>query len=319
MPILQITQVLRVNRVSIYSWLKHYAEARDPATLRDRYHGSRPVDWTDEIVTTLKAAMQKTPDEYGYKAVNWTSSLLLNHVEKACGLKTSARTISRLLKGLNFVWKRPRHALQGAKSPRVSRRLRLIRKKVRDLPAGCAKLFEDETDLLLYPPLRAGWFQRGKPAEVPINGWNAKRTVFGTIDVETGQRTFVVRPDICASDFQASLRSIREAYGSRKVALLVDKASRHTAHASGKLAAKLDIELIWLPPRSPNINPMDRLWRWGKEKICANKQHPDIDSQAQMFVEYLLSLTPRDALRMSGMLSGRFWLFRGTNGQKPPI
>src|SRR5262249_27442440 len=149
--------------------------------LRGRYHGSRPIDWTDEIVTTLKAAMQKTPDECGYKAVNWTSSLLLDHVEKVCGLKTSARTISRLLKGLNFVWKRPRHTLQGAKPPRVSRRLRLIRKKVRDLPAGCAKLFEDETDLLLYPPLRAGWFQRGKPAEVPINGWNAKRTVFGTI------------------------------------------------------------------------------------------------------------------------------------------
>src|SRR5262249_46482769 len=212
-----------------------------------------------------------------------------------------------------------RHALQGTKSPRVSRRLRLIRKKVRDLPAGCAKLFEDETDLLLYPPLRAGWFQRGKPAEVPINGWNAKRTVFGTIDIETGQRTFVVRPGICAPDFHATLRSIREAYGSREVALLLDKASRHTAHASGKLAAKLDIELIWLPPRSTNVNPMDRLWRWGKEKICANKQHPDIDSQAQMFVEYLLGLTPRDALRMSGMLSGRFWLFRGTNGPKPPL
>src|SRR5262249_35751600 len=148
---------------------------------------------------------------------------------------------------------------------------------------------------------------------------SAKRTGFGTIDIEAGQRTFVVRPGICAPDFHATLRSIREAYGSREVALLLDKASRHTAHASGKLAAKLDIELIWLPPRSTNVNPMDRLWRWGKEKICANKQHPDIDSQAQMFVEYLLGLTPRDALRMSGMLSGRFWLFRGTNGPKPPL
>src|SRR5262249_47626231 len=125
-------RVRRTVGVSIYNWLKQYTEARDPATLRNRYHGSRPVDWTDEIVATLKAAMQRTPDECGYRAVNWTSSLLLDHVEQVCGLKTSARTISRLLRGLNFVWKRPRHALQGTKSPRVSRRLRLIRKKVRD-------------------------------------------------------------------------------------------------------------------------------------------------------------------------------------------
>ena len=59
---------------------------------------------------------------------------------------------------------------------------------------------------------------------------------------------------------------------------------------------------------------MDRLWRWGKDKICANRQHPDIDAQASMFVEYLLSLSPQEALRKAGMLSGRFWLYRGSPG-----
>lgn len=59
---------------------------------------------------------------------------------------------------------------------------------------------------------------------------------------------------------------------------------------------------------------MDRLWRWGKDNICANTQHPDIDSQSNMFVEYLLSLSPQEALRKAGMLSGRFWLFRGRPG-----
>ena len=315
-PIDQIARVLRVNRVSIYNWLKHYTEARDPASLADRYHGSKPVGWTDEIAAELKEAMQKGPEAYGYKAVKWTCPLLIAHIEKVCGVRTSGRIVRRLLKELNFVWKRPRHVLQGAKCPRVARRLRAIRRRVRNLPAGCAKLFEDETDLLLFPPLRAGWFLRGKPAEVPISGWNAKRTVFGALDVETGQRTLLARPGICAPDFHAALRSIRGAYGSRKVALLLDKASRHTAASSERLAAQLDIELIWLPPKCANINPMDRLWRWGKERICANKQHPDIDSQAERFVEYLLSLSGPEALRMGGLRSGRFWLFRTGTGHQ---
>lgn len=266
--------------------------------------------WSEEAQAILRKALEHSPDELGYLAVNWTVPLLRAHIETEWGQKPSDLQVRRELRRLNYVWKRPGLDLWGAKSPRVRRRLRLIRKKVRDLPTDCAKLFEDETELLLFPPLRAGWFERGRPAKVPISGWNAKRTVFGTIDVESGRRTFVVRPGICAADFHATLYSIREAYGNKKVALLLDKASRHTAHASGELAGELDIELIWLPPRSTNVNPMDRLWRWGKEKICANRQHPDIDSQASMFVDYLLSLSPQEALRKAGMLSGRFWLSR---------
>jgi hypothetical protein len=192
----------------------------------------------------------------------------------------------------------------------VLRRLRAIRKKVRNLPKDYAKLFEDETDLLLFPPLRAGWFLRGKPAKVPISGENAKRTVFGTIDVETGQRCLVARPGACAPDFQVILQIVRQQYGDKRVAMILDGASRHSAHESERLAADLDIELIYLPARSTNINPMDRLWKWGKDKICANKQYLSIDYQADRFIEYLLGLSAQEALRKAGILSGRFWLFR---------
>src|SRR5262249_45501468 len=151
---------------------------------------------------------EHAPDELGYLAVNWTVPLLREHIEKEWGQRPSDEQVRLELRRLNYVWKRPGVDLRGAKSPRVRRRLRLIRKKVRALPADCTKLFEDETDLLLYPPLRAGWFERGKQTKVSISGWNAKRTVFGTIDVETGRRVFVVRPGICAPDFHAILRVV---------------------------------------------------------------------------------------------------------------
>jgi hypothetical protein len=254
--------------------------------------------------------MEHSPDEWGYRAVSWTVPLLRDHLERQWGQKPSENQLRQRLQELDYVWKRPRHALRESKSPRVLRRLRAIRKKVRNLPAGCAKLFEDETDLLLFPPLRAGWFLRGKPAEVPISGENGKRTVFGTIDVDTGHRIFVARDGACAVDFQALLRLIRDGYGSRMVALLLDGASRHSAHESEGLAAELGIKLIWLPARASNINPMDRLWKWGKDKICANKQYLSIDYQADRFIEYLLGLSAQEACRKAGLLSGRFWLFR---------
>ena len=269
-----------------------------------------PAHWSDEAEAILRRALEHSPDEWGYRAVSWTVSLLRDHIEEQWGQKPSDRQVRQQLRRLGYVWKRPRHALQESRSPRVLRRLRAIRKRVRNLPAGCVRLFEDETDLLLFPPLRAGWFLRGKPAEVPISGENGKRTVFGTIDVDTGRRIFVAREGACAVDFQALLRLIRQGYRSQAVALLLDGASRHSADASEELAADFDIELIWLPARASNINPMDRLWKWGKDKICANKQYLSIDYQADRFIEYLLGLSAQEALRKSGLLSGKCWLFR---------
>jgi transposase len=311
-PIGEIARDLFVNRVTIYRWLSTYAEARDPAALADGRHGNGgcPRFWSAEAQRVLEEGLQSSPDEWGHMAVNWTVPLLCEHIERECGQRPSDRQVRQHVRELDYVWKRPRHTLAESKSPRVMRRLRLIRKKVKGLPAGCAKLFEDETDLLLFPPLRAGWFLRGKPATVPIGGENAKRVVFGTIDVDTGRRILVSRAAPCAIDFQVLLREVRRGYGKREVALLLDKASRHTAQTTTDLAAALDIEFIWLPRRSTNVNPMDRLWRWGKEKICANKQYLSIDHQAERFIEYLLDLSAQEALRKAGLLSGRFWLFR---------
>jgi transposase len=305
-----VARLLRVSRVGVYGWLALYAETRDPASLIDRERSGRPSFWSDKAQAALRDALEHPPDSLGYMAVSWTVPLLRAHVGKVIGTEPSEATVRRELVRLDYVWKRPRHTLQDARSPRVRRRLSLLRKKVRELPAGCVKLFEDETDLLLYPPLRAGWFLRGQAAEVPIKGENAKRTVFGSINIETGHRVFVPRAGACASDFQAILLQIRQEYGSHKVAVLLDRASRHTAATSKQLARGLDIQLLWLPSRCVNINPMDRLWRWGKEKICANRQHVSIDYQADFFIDYLRKLSPQEAIRQSGLRSKKFWLFR---------
>jgi hypothetical protein len=59
----------------------------------------------------------------------------------------------------------------------------------------------DETDLRLFPPLRARWAERGKPAPLPISGANAKRVVFDTLHLRTGMRLFLARDRQLGLDF----------------------------------------------------------------------------------------------------------------------
>ena len=66
--------------------------------------------------------------------------------------------------------------------------------------------------------------------------------------------------------------------------------------------------LLWLPKRSPKLNPMDTLWGQGKDVISADKQYATIEEQVDRFLRHLRSLSNRQALQTSGVLSEKFWL-----------
>jgi hypothetical protein len=100
-------------------------------------------------------------------------------------------------------------------------------------------LIEDETDLLLFPPLRAMWSLRGQPAAVVLSGWNARRVVFGTLNPVSGHRLFQVRRHQRAEDFQAFLQWVHARYRGWHVTLLLDSDCSHTAAATRNLAARL--------------------------------------------------------------------------------
>jgi hypothetical protein len=188
------------------------------------------------------------------------------------------------------------------------RKKRLIRRRLEKLGPRGVVLFEDETDLLLFPPLRAAWSLRGEPAEVPITGRNAKQIAYGAINARTGTRLFLAQKTHRQESFQAFLNLIHWHYRGWRTAMILDEERGHTSQASQALASRLKIELLWLPKRSPHLNPMDHLWRHGKEKICANWQYADINKEVESFFRYLYGLSPMEALRKAGILSGNFWL-----------
>jgi transposase len=143
---------------------------------------------------------------------------------------------------------------------------------------------------------------------VPISGRNAKRVVYGILNVQTGNRLLWALKGHRATDFQEFLEVVRWHHRGRHIAIVLDEEASHTAGGTQQIAPDLDMEFLWLPKRSPHLNPMDHLWRHGKEVICANWQYQTIEDQVEAFFLYLYELTPIEALRKAGVLSGAFWL-----------
>jgi transposase len=158
--------------------------------------------------------------------------------------------------------------------------------------------------------MRKSWSLRGQQAQILLSGYNARRVIFGGLELRTGERLFVTRRRQQASDFAQWLLRLRQNHPGGELAVLLDENSCHTCAATRKLAQRLNVLLIFLPKRSPHLNPADHLWRWAKGTLCANRQDPDLSAQAERFVLDLRSLPSQTALRLAGVLSKRFWLRR---------
>jgi transposase len=182
-------------------------------------------------------------------------------------------------------------------------------RRLKRMEPGDALLCIDATRLRLFPPLRSTWARKGEQARVPVTGRNAKRVLFGAINVRTGHCIVVQRPGEGAPDAQILLKAIRRCYRhAATIWLLLDEASAHTAAGTRQLAAQLSIELVWLPKQWPELNAMDQLWRELKRLMAANRQATSIDELTEQAAQWVLGLRKQEALRKAGVLSPNFWL-----------
>jgi transposase len=169
-------------------------------------------------------------------------------------------------------------------------------------------LFEDETLLREFPPLRAGWAKRGEQVRVPITGNNARRCVFGVLNPKTGTRLCWTRLRNRAEDFRDVLREVRARYRRWDILMILDQGSSHTAKKTHQMAAELRIAFAFLPTACPELNPVELLWRSGKQNVSANRTYARVSEQADAFTSFLLGMTNLEALQTAGVRSKNFWL-----------
>jgi len=106
---------------------------------------------------------------------------------------------------------------------------------------------------------------------------NFSRTLWGTVKPMslTGRRKFhvlgayviggksvMVTSNTCKKeDFISLLRTIRSANPNAVIVLVVDNARIHIAHAALNVVNELDFVIVYLPPYSPHLNPIEFVWR----------------------------------------------------------
>lgn len=167
----------------------------------------------------------------------------------------------------------------------------------------------DETALREYPPLRAGWSRRGEQAAVTISGRNARRVVCGALNAATGELVRVVRPRSRTEDVAALVEALGAVRPDVPKLLVWDNAPPHQPRRVREAARAGNVEPAFLPFRSPELMPLEDLWRGMKATVAANRCYPSVDEAAARAVAWLDALSPEERLRRCGLRSSKFqWL-----------
>jgi transposase len=116
------------------------------------------------------------------------------------------------------------------------------------------------------------WARVGKQPEIPAPGQNEKKVVYGGVDYATGKITYTVASSKSGTNFLLFLIALVKSYAGHKVRLVCDNGRfHHTRAVQEWLKANSDrITIYWLPPYSPSLNLIERLWGHLKRTVLAN-------------------------------------------------
>lgn len=133
-------------------------------------------------------------------------------------------------------------------------------------------VFTDAVHPTMATKISYGWIKKG--TEKPINQ-TASRTrvnVIGGIELST-MNVVTTRPETVNAETTIEfLKKLKEAYcASSKLHVILDQSGYNRSKDVRAFAEKEGIELHYLPPYSPNLNPIERLWKVMNEKVRNNR------------------------------------------------
>ena len=168
---------------------------------------------------------------------------------------------------------------------------------------------EDETELALLPTLTRCWMRRGHQRKIPAPGTNQKRHLFAATDWRDGTivRRYADRrdsPTFCAL-CDALVRRSRTR--RRRALVLTDNAHVHRPEKSRQVAALVQrhgrwLKLVYLPAYSPELQPLDHLFRVLRGRVTHNHHRTSLDALEADAEGFLHELTrhPQRTLRIIG-------------------
>ncbi len=123
--------------------------------------------------------------------------------------------------------------------------------------------YQDECGVQGDPRPRQVLCRKGSTPRIGFTGKHIRDNVLGAVRPADGKFISLIMPHVDADIFQIFLDHMQEHIGEKRVIMILDNAAWHGCH-------RLDwgkITPMYLPPYSPDLNPIERIWLNMKQKF----------------------------------------------------
>jgi transposase len=161
-------------------------------------------------------------------------------------------------------------------------------------------MFQDEAGFGRISNAAACWVPEGVRAIVPSQHVREYNYIYGAVDPRDGERFFITAPTCNSMWMSAFLEELSSAYPNDLIILIMDNASWHS---SEELKVPNNIECLFIPPYTPEMNPIEQIWK-ELRKDFANQIFKSLKAVMDQLEVSVNNLT--DEAVMS--ITGRSWI-----------
>jgi len=146
---------------------------------------------------------------------------------------------------------------------------------------------------------------------IPSPSGRKRFNVLGALNAVTKEvltltnETYINAQSVCHFLFQ-----IAQYYGPKHITIVLDNARYQKCDLVRSVAANLGIELLFLPSYSPNLNLIERFWRFVKKKCLYSKYYSNFTQFKTAIEQCILQAPHQDAKELESLLTWNFQSFQ---------
>ena len=268
LPHNQIAQLARVCDNTVTEYLSLYREGGIEKLRELNFH--KPQSDLVQYTSSIEEYLKEHPPASVKEAAK--------RIEELTGIKRSETQTRKFLESVGI--KRRKVGSIPAKADSEKQREfkeEKLEPRLEEAKAGKRKVFfVDAAHFVLAPFLGYLWSFARIFIKAPAG--RKRFNVLGALDAITHELTMVTNDTyIDARTFCQFLWEISCRYGDAQITLVLDNARYQKCAVVFNLARLLNIELLYLPAYSPNLNLIERLWKFVKKKCLYSKYYDNFD------------------------------------------
>ena len=127
--------------------------------------------------------------------------------------------------------------------------------------------FQDEARFGRICQVRKVWLPKGERVELKAQHVRQYTYVYSAIEPKTGESVSLILPYVNTDWMTVFLQELSDRYAKDEIVLVLDGAGWHRSRG---LVVPANIRLVCLPPYSPQLNPVEQLWKGVKDRFFGN-------------------------------------------------